>query len=242
MAKEDDDLKFLREMFKQEHTRWNQHTLLFLGIIGSIILSFQTFKDVVSLRWIFLAAAITSFIWLMAIIANRKSTWAWIQTIKSAEDPAVDKKSSKPHVTRPFSVFLYYSNRFDHLRDACFLDQRESEEPRPDSKTKFVSVTRSYQLIAMLLIVTFCILCVREFYYNKPNQDIERFVGKLIVGKRVTHYPDAVVTQVYGPFYKNRKEFIKAELLLTTGEPLFLEWCIDSSGNMIAVIDSNMNP
>lgn len=230
------DQETAREMFKHEHTRWNQNSLLFLGIIGAILLSFEHLKDVVPLKWIFLISALISFFWLCAVIANRRSTFVWLETIKELE--------ANPGEVKIFTRFDELSKGFDHFKD--FFSNFAITPANGSDKRRFAllgAVSRIYVAVSLLFIIAFSLLSYLEFTKDSPSQDVLDSLGRKVLNTEVIKlYPDAKIVEAYGPFKLNGESVIQVRVVRTTGQQFFLNWRLDSLGHVSTTNDSTNKP
>jgi len=211
-----------REMFMLEHTRWKDHLLLFLGIIGSVFIGQQYVKDVVSVSDVFWFSAFVSFLWLCAVLANRSSTFAWSKTLQEIENSPT---------TEPFRCYHKIRKEFSLWRDLgshfCLVHQNG------DSKLGFHivdSVTRVYITLALAMMCAFGVLAFKTSNPSKP--DVEAKLGRQLIERDIRGFStDAKLIELFAPNAMISE--YQAHILLTSEKHRIIAWQVDNVGKVV---------
>lgn len=95
-------------MYLREHDRWHQWALFFFAGIGATLYIADQFQ---APRWLSsLAAAVVSFMWVLAASSIRASTDAWQSTL-------VQLESGVPPNAGAFTTFQHYLDTYDYGDD-----------------------------------------------------------------------------------------------------------------------------
>jgi hypothetical protein len=211
-----------REMLMLEHTRWKDHLLLFLGIIGSAFIGTQYVKDVVPTHLVFAFSSFISLLWLCAVLANRSTTNAWYRTVQEIEAAPT---------TGAFTFYQKKRNEFSLWRDFA---SHFGLVPENGKSTRalhlFDSVTRIYITLSFALFLTFTWLAFRSSL--QVDSALETKLGKQLIERDIRLFaPDATLLELYGPTESNRQ--FQAHLKSSDGRHQILRWETDSLGRIV---------
>lgn len=208
-------------MFMLEHTRWKDHLLIFLGIIASAFIAQQYVRDFVPAYFLFFFAAVVSFLWLCAVLANRCSTFAWSKTLQEIENSPS---------TKPFRCYHKKRNEFSLWRDLgshfCIVAQND------ETKRKFHmldSVTRVYITLSLVMICTFAWLTYKTANPSKP--EVESRLGRQLIERDIKSFsPEGELIELFGPSDLNSR--YQAHIMLQRNRHTIIAWDVDSLGNI----------
>jgi len=214
-----------QDMYMLEHTRWNHHTLLFLGIIASVLAVAHEVMNIVPLEVTAVLAAAVSFLWLCAVQNNRASSYAWMKTLEHLEENVTG--------TKPFHKFLEERRKFGIVRDffSNFGVKPNGEQPR--GFLLFSAVTRIHAALAILLIVTFLLFAWNRFDVRtaQPEDDLGRL---LVRGALATKYSNSKIADAFGPLMRRDGiKVIQLHIVLPTEEHVITNWRLEGSGPVL---------
>jgi hypothetical protein len=133
------------EMYKNEHTRWNQWAVFFFGSIVSLFVLYDKIQSFIPL-WIPLSiGCILSIIWIFVALSIRMSTRSWDYTIRALE--------KNKDIRKAFELFTMYNEHFSRWCDFRRTMQLWKKEP-------YLRVTRIVTLFGVLSAACFLILAI----------------------------------------------------------------------------------
>jgi len=158
------ELEFARKMLLNEHARWNQWALFFLGGLITIITASDKMFD--RYEW-WVTPSLTlilSILWVFSALAIIKSTWSWVETIKELEATQETKTGWK--------IFEESKAKWvmgDEIKGTFFF----SSQMNPRIRDRILKVT--YNLVRIgyvIIIISICMIAVTLFRSN--NTEFEK--------------------------------------------------------------------
>lgn len=142
--KQENELEFSRKMLLNEHTRWNQWTLFFLGGLITIIAASDKISDRYGLWVTPVLTLILSVLWVFSALAIIKSTWSWVETIKELEK-ATDLRSGWKTFEESKSKWVMG----DEIKGTFFLKSKTN----PKFRDRALKVTYNLVRIGYVVII-----------------------------------------------------------------------------------------
>lgn len=140
--------------FLNEHTRWNSWGLFFFGILAALIAGCDHLPEGFPLFLVYLLASVISFLWLLVVIAMRRSTSCWVEVLRGIESGTC---------ATPFQSFKHFSEKHRVWDDVKGLFSGEVGGEGARAKTDWVcvrSVTGILGLLAIVMLIVFVAMTV----------------------------------------------------------------------------------
>lgn len=200
------------------------------------LMVYTVYEGFCSSRFGLRVADVVAVFWLSAILSNRSTSYAWLETLKQIE---MDTTLKSPYAIQD-KIRKDFSLIKDFLSNFGIVPQNGSDKKR---FLLFMAVTRVYQGLALTLIVIFTFLSVQEFSTTSKNASL-RILGDKLVESEVKHlFADATIIDASGPIALNDKELlIQVRISQQSGYQRLLTWHLNTARMVVSGPDTLSNP
>jgi hypothetical protein len=223
-----ENFRAAREMYVLEHTRWNHHMILFLGVIASVLTGAWAVREAIPLEFSLYFAALVSLFWLFAIQANRATSYAWLQTLLLIE---------KDPTTNPFITYREKRGEFSLCEDFW---ANLGIVPEPGSiGRRFLAptaITRIYAVLAFSLAIGLVALAIFvQLRFITTSSAVEQELGQRLIHRELaSHYSDAQIAGAFGPIRRtDGVDVIQLHITLPNKEHVMTNWALSGDGAAI---------